>query len=94
MTRFCKYLLTQIYEGDVTSLKFEPIIGTCISILTISGIDRLIGIAHIVGAITLTIITVSIGVLLPMILRFVMHRFKTKYPILAELLKHDKKEKE
>lgn len=94
LNRFVNYLIDKLYDGNILAFKSDPIVGTILSTGTIWGIDYHIALTKIVGTGFLAIMSVSIGVLGPMLLRYFLHRLKNKYPFVAEILKHDKKDGE
>ncbi len=92
LDKVVNYLVDKIYDGNILAFKIDPLVGTPLSILAVWSMDYHFAIIKVVGAAFLAIMSVSIGVLGPMTLRLLMHRYKAKYPIIGELLKHDKKE--
>lgn len=86
------YLVDKLYDGNFVAFKSDPIVGTSLSVFTIWGVDYHFALTKLVGTGVLALMSVAIGVIGPMAIRLWMHRLKTKYPIVAELLKHDKKD--
>jgi len=90
--RTIKYIVDKIYDGNLFAFKADPIVGTVLSTGTIWGIDYHLALTKIVGTVFLAIMSVSIGVLWPLVLRYTLHRYKHKSKFIADLLTHDKHE--
>jgi len=91
LNKLTEYLIDKLYDGDVFAFKAEPIVCTTLSIFTVWGIDWHIALTKIVGAGFLACMSVFIGVVGPLVIRLWMHKLKVRYPVIAELLKHDRK---
>lgn len=87
-------IIDKIYDGNIVAFKWDPILGSTLSVATIWGIDLHIAVAKVIGTGGLALLSVTIGVIGPMYIRYLMHEFKEKFPFIGKLLKHDKKDKE
>ena len=91
LNKAINYIVEKCYDGNLLAFKSDPIVGTILSTGTIWGIDYHLALTKVVGTGVLSLMSVTIGVMGPMLIRYWLHKYQHKFPFFSKLLTHDKK---
>lgn len=92
-------LVDYAYDGNFNIFKWDPVVGNILAVGFMAAVDKHVwGIVHFIGTTFALCITLALGTFLPSIYRYYAHKiadkYQKKYPVLKEILKHDKKNKD